>query len=182
MLAVQRGDAEAFEVLFRKYAGALVRFASGMLGSRARGEEVAQETFAHVFRSRYRYRPRARFTTWLYRIATNLCVSDLRRAERRRAVQGDEAVRDPADVADPRLETAETVAGRRERLAVVREALLTLPPRQRAALWLVRVEGCSYEEVAGRIGCTVGAVKSLVHRATLALQAAIEGAESEGGG
>ena len=138
MLAVQRGDREAFEQLFQRHIGAVVGFATQFVGSRARAEEIAQEVFLQVYRTRAHYVPRARFTTWLYRMASNACLSEVRRAEHH------------ARAASPSPDSA-----------------------QRAAILLARVEGLSYEEVAESLSCSVAAVKSLVHRATLALRDAV---------
>jgi RNA polymerase sigma-70 factor, ECF subfamily len=176
MLAVKRDDVEAFETLFRKYAQRLVAVAFSFVQSQARAEEIAQETFVQVYRTRHRYEPRARFATWLYRIATNLCVSEMRRAEHRLAARptlqsetGDDSG-DPDALADPRSQTGEKDVLDREDIRRVRETLDQLPAQQRAALLLARGEGLSYSEVAGALGCSVSAVKSLIHRATLTLR------------
>jgi RNA polymerase sigma-70 factor (ECF subfamily) len=173
MLAVQRGDDAAFEALFRKYVRQVVRFSLSFVGSQARAEELAQEAFVRVYRTRSRYQPAARFSTWLYRIVTNLCVSDARRAEHRfmatvPRAQGDSEA--PAvEVGDLRDETSQTGEEHllaQEDLDRIRGVLGRLPPQQRAALLLARVEGLSYDEVAQSLGSSVSAVKSLIHRAT----------------
>jgi RNA polymerase sigma-70 factor, ECF subfamily len=176
MLAVKRDDVDAFETLFRKYAQPLVAVAFSFVQSQARAEEIAQETFVQVYKTRHRYEPRARFATWLYRIATNLCVSEMRRAEHRLAARsglpsdaGDRSP-DPDAFPDPRLQTSEKDVLDREDIRRMREALDELPPQQRVALLLARAEGFSYAEVARALGCSVSAVKSLIHRATLTLR------------
>lgn len=180
MLAVQQDDSAAFETLFRKHLAKVVGFASSFVGSRARAEEIAQETFVRIYRTRRRYQPRARFSTWLYRIATNLCVSETRRTEHRlahRAADGREGERREDEVqalADPNARTAEEDLLAREEVDRVRMALESLPSQQRAALLLARVEGLSYAEVAATLHCSVSAVKSLVHRATIALRDRME--------
>ena len=176
MLAVQRDDdVAAFEALFRKYVQQVAGFARSMVGSSARAEELAQEAFVRVYRTRRRYEPRARFATWLYRIVTNLCVSEARRAEHRlnvapRGSGADDPPPDPGDLADPDGRSGEDDLLARERMDTIRRALSGLPAQQRAALWLARVEGFSYEEVAHTLGCSVSAVKSLIHRATVTLR------------
>ena len=176
MLAVQRDDRAAFEALFLKYVHQVTGFAFSFVGSRMRAEELVQETFLHVYRARRRYQPRARFATWLYRIVTNLCLSEVRRPEHR-AMQrqlGPTA----GGVGEPNAGTVADTGGRsseenvlaQEDLRRMRAAVLQLPPQQRAALWLARVEGFSYEEVARSLGCSVSAVKSLIHRATVSLR------------
>jgi RNA polymerase sigma-70 factor, ECF subfamily len=176
MLAVKRDDVDAFETLFRKYAQSLVALAYSFVRSQARAEEIAQETFVQVYKTRRRYEPRARFATWLYRIATNLCLSEMRRAEHRLVVRpggrsdaGGDAC-DPEALAGPTGQTGEKELIEREELHRVREVLDQLPAQQRAALLLARVEGLSYEEVGQALRCSVSAVKSLIHRATLTLR------------
>lgn len=180
MLAVQRGSIDAFETLFRRYVHAVVRYAYSIVGSWPRAEEIAQEAFLHVYRTRARYRPTARFSTWLYRIVTNLCLSERRRASRREADDaGSEMSMDLLPAGNPGGES-DFLA--RERLARAQRVLQSLPSQQRAALWLARVEGLPYAEVARRLGCSVPAVKSLIHRATNRLRDADQGGESETGG
>lgn len=175
MLAVKRDDAAAFEALFRKYIAQVVGFALSFVGSRARAEELAQEAFAQVYRTRHRYQPRARFTTWLYRIVKNLCLSEVRRVEHRVAY----VPRPGADDNDPPNESSPSAPRdqgqeegllAREGLDKMQTALLKLPDQQRAALMLARVEGLSYQEVAEVLECSVSAVKSLIHRATVTVR------------
>jgi RNA polymerase sigma-70 factor, ECF subfamily len=175
MLAVQRGDESAFQQLFKKHAAAVVGFATQFVGTRARAEELAQDVFLQIYRTRARYVPRARFTTWLYRMVTNACLSELRRADYRGRMQsidnpparGDEDP--PAPVEVPTRSTEDALLDR-EALNRMRVALDKLPPQQRAAVLLARVEGLSYDEVATALSCSVSAVKSLIHRATIALR------------
>lgn len=176
MLAVQRNDVTAFESLFRKYIGQVSGFAMSFVGSRARAEEIAQEALVQVYRTRDRYQPRAQFSTWLYRIATNLCLSEVRRTEFRialRAPDRDERERSDDDVRelpDRTGRSGEEELMDREGVVRIQQALRRLPPQQRAALLLARVEGLSYADVAESLRCSVSAVKSLIHRATLALR------------
>ena len=177
MLAVQRDDEEAFETLFRKYIGQVVRFAFSFVGSRARAEELAQDAFVHLLSTRRRYQPRARFSTFLFRIVTNLCLSEVRRAEHRvtvrytpRADANDMTPDAVANMPDRGGRTGEEDLLVREQIDKMRESLRRLPPQQRAAILLARVEGFSYEEVARSLRCSVAAVKSLIHRATVTLR------------
>lgn len=176
MLAVQRGDDAAFEALFRKYVRQVVAFALSFVGSQARAEEVAQEAFVRVYQTRGRYQPAARFTTWLYRIVTNLCVSDARRPEHRvmTVLRSREGSADPpadaGDLPDEQTQTGEEHLLARENLDRIRGVLERLPSQQRAALLLARVEGLSYDEVAQTLGSSVSAVKSLIHRATSSMR------------
>jgi RNA polymerase sigma-70 factor (ECF subfamily) len=174
MLAVQRDERGAFETLFRKYARQLVGFARQFVGSQARAEELVQDVFLQVYRTRRQYVPRARFATWLYRIATNACLSEVRRGEYHGRLvpldppeQDDEA---PVQLADPGARTGEDLVLSREAVEKITGVLGALPPQQRAALLLARAEGWSYEEVAESLGCSLSAVKSLIHRATVTLR------------
>ncbi len=176
MLAVKNDDAAAFEALFRKYIAQVVGFALTFVGSRARAEELAQDAFVQIYRTRHRYQPRARFATWLYRIVRNLCLSEVRRAENR----GPRVTIAPSDqedlaqnerpLADPNERSHEEGLLAREGLDKMKTALLKLPEQQRAALILARVEGFSYLEVAEVLECSVSAVKSLIHRATVTVR------------
>ena len=174
MLAVQRGDESAFQRLFEKHVASVVGFATQFVGTRARAEELVQDVFLQIYRTRAKYVPRARFTTWLYRMVTNACLSEVRRADYHGRVQsldqppthGD----DPAPAIDVPTRSTEEVLLGREAVDRMRRVLADLPPQQRAALLLARVEGMSYEDVAETLSCSVSAVKSLVHRATVALR------------
>jgi RNA polymerase sigma-70 factor, ECF subfamily len=181
MLSVQRGDRAAFRQLFEKHIAGVVGFATQFVGARARAEELAQDAFLQVYRARHRYVPRARFKTWLYRIVANACLSDLRRSDTHgqhasaRVSDGleRESVERRAGPESTERSTEEAVLGR-ELIERVQQGLAQLPSTQRAALVLARGEGLSYAEVARAMSCSVSAVKSLVHRATVALRDYLE--------
>jgi RNA polymerase sigma-70 factor (ECF subfamily) len=167
MLAFRDGDAAAFEELFQRWASPLLRYLERMLRDAAAAEELVQEVFLRVHRARERYAPEARFSTWLYRIATNLALNELRRPRRRdphASADDDEGVW----LVDPGSATDEIAHARRLGRAALRE-LEALPERQRAALWLTAVEGLAYAEVATALGVSEKAVKALVHRGRSAL-------------
>jgi RNA polymerase sigma-70 factor, ECF subfamily len=180
MVAFQGGDASAFRSLFEKYGRAMVAFCHHFVHDLARAEELAQEVFLKLHRSAARYQPSARFRTFLYRIASNHCLNELRRGEygARRALESAEDGEGRGEPADPDSlpgagpdpeETALAAALGR----AVEELLTSLPEKQRAAFVLGRLEGLSYEEIADVLGTTVPAVKSLIHRATVAAAAAL---------
>ncbi len=168
MLALRGGDASAFDVLFDRWASRLLRYLERMLRDREQAEELVQEAFVRVYRARESYEPQARFSTWLYRIATNLALNELRRPRRRH-------VHESTDDDERRLEPvsegpgADAVADARRQTADVDRALAELPERQRTALWLAAVEGLSYAEVAAALSTSESSVKALVHRARAAL-------------
>jgi RNA polymerase sigma-70 factor (ECF subfamily) len=174
LLAFQGGDHAAFRVLFEKYGRAMVAFCHRFVRDSARAEELAQDVFLKLHASAGAYRPTARFKTYLYRIATNHCLNELRRGEyaaargRERDPEGDDLERLPGDGATPEQHAAAAALGR-----AVERLLASLPDKQRAAFVLCRFEGLSYEEVAEALGTSVSAVKSLVHRATVAAAEAL---------
>ena len=166
MLAFQAGDDSTFDGLYHRWAGPLLRYLERMVGDTATAEELLQDAFLRVHRARARYEPRARFSTFLYRIATNLALNELKRPRRRHrhAEEQEQAIPDPRPDAEDQLD----VRLRRER---VEQWLDQLPERQRVALWLSAVEGCSYAEVARVLETTEKSVKALVHRGRCALVA-----------
>ena len=178
MVAFQGGDERAFRSLFEKHGRAMVSFCHHFVRDQARAEELAQDVFLKLHRSAARYQPTARFKTFLYRIASNHCLNELRRGEYagRRAVQD----RGERELAPTEPDTLPAATGTPEDEAVAHalggavEALLVrLPEKQRAAFVLARLEGLSYGEIAAVLVTTVPAVKSLVHRATVAAAAAL---------
>jgi RNA polymerase sigma-70 factor (ECF subfamily) len=174
MIAFQRGDDAAFDGLYRRWAGPLLRYLERIVGDTATAEELLQEAFFRVHRARARYVPRARFSTWLYRIATNLALNEMKRPRRRHRHEHDDPER-PID--DPTPPTDEVVDSRRRGVTVER-LLDGLPERQRRALWLSAAEGHSYAEVATILETSEKSVKALVHRGRSALVSALRAAES----
>ncbi len=169
MLAFSRGDTSAFDALFLRWAGPLLRYLDRMVRDRATAEELVQEVFIRVYGARDRYRPDARFSTWLYRIATNLALNELRRPRRRDPHTSLDA--DGAPLLPSEEPGAEAVVDARRAGAAVLHELEALPERQRAALCLAAVEGLSYSEIAEALDTSEKAVKALVHRARATLAA-----------
>lgn len=181
MLACSAGDDGAFAALFRRWSGPLLRYLERMVGDPASAEELLQETFLRVHRARGRYRPEARFSTWLYTIANRLALNELRRPRRQRSHARLDAEDDdlaPLQLAGETPRAEDLLDARREGDAVER-ALATLPERQRAALWLTAVEGLSYAETAETLETTEKSVKALVHRARAALADPSHGAKPD---
>jgi RNA polymerase sigma-70 factor, ECF subfamily len=176
MLRVRAGDHEAFQQLFDRHAEPLVNFIFRFVGTRERSEELAQEAFLRIYQTRERYEPRARFSTYLYRVAINLCLNETRRLDYQGRFEplegfpgadGEEGYRQIADGGQPTIE--EELAGR-QTWKRIQKALNDLPPNQKVALILGRCEGFSYPEVAETLGTTESAVKSLIFRATQTLR------------
>jgi RNA polymerase sigma-70 factor (ECF subfamily) len=176
MVRVRTGDARAFRELFEKHSRAIVNFAYHFVGHRQRAEEIAQDVFLQIYRAAERYEPTAKFTTWLYRIATNACLNEVRRPEHRhprRSIEhepDDERKRAEIAFADPEAIPGDSALAGRELEAKIHAVLEDLPPNQRAALLMSRVDGMSYLEVAEALETTESAVKSLVFRATATMR------------
>lgn len=182
MLALQQGDLSAFDQLFRKHISGVVRFATRFVRSQARAEELAQDVFLRLFKTRATYTPKARFKTWLFRMVHNACLSELRSGDHRRRTDLAGGGADPAaaiEAALPPVASAESAWLDSEAIEHLRLAVASLPEQQRAALLLARSEGLSYEEVATTLGCSVSAVKSLIHRATVTLGVRLSDARGE---
>jgi RNA polymerase sigma-70 factor (ECF subfamily) len=177
MVAFQGGDESAFRALFEKHGRAMMAFCNRFVRDPARAEELAQDVFLKVHQGASRYQPSARFSTWLYRIATNHCLNEVRRGEYQARPQLDPESQDGAPLDPDALPgdgaTPEDSARGRALAAEVERMLSRLPEKQRAAFVLARMEGLSYEEVADVLETTVPAVKSLVHRATVAAAEAL---------
>jgi RNA polymerase sigma-70 factor (ECF subfamily) len=176
MLRVRTGDEAAFRKIFERHFVQLVGYADRFFHNRAVAEEVVQEVFLRVYRARKRYRPSAKFTTWLYTIATRTCLNELRRGVYRKQHEsihnGHAPERQGTSGAEEQLE------GRRLHRRVA-DILEGLPENQRAALILVRFEGQAYSQVAAILGVSESAVKSLVFRATDAVRRGLEDRQQE---
>ena len=175
MLRFKAGDLEAFEALFARHARAVVNFAFRFVRNRDVAEELAQEVFLKVHDAARSYRPEARFTTWLYRIATNVCLNEVRRPYFRAVHETLDSVlsADPDGKPMPLADrgNAGPAAGlERQAIALaLRRALEQLPEKQRLAFILNKYQELSYGEVAEVMKISEKAVKSLIHRAKEAM-------------
>jgi len=156
--AVGEGDLSALGELVVRYQDPLLSLAGRMLGGRGEAEDVVQEAFLRVHRAAAGFRPKARVSTWLYRIVVNLCHDSLRRRRRAPAEW-------PEDVADPDGIDPSRQAAAREAAQRVRRAVHALPQRQRTALVLHRYQGLKLQEIAEATGWTASTVESLLVRA-----------------
>jgi RNA polymerase sigma-70 factor, ECF subfamily len=170
MLRVKAGDESAFEYLVQKYRRAMIGFMYRMSHNAAAAEDLAQEVFLRVYRSRASYEASAKFTTWLYRIATNLAVNYARdtrneRPEKTASLDApDEETGTTMDVADNAL-TAEQAIMRRERMAAIRAKVQALPERQRTAVLMHKYQQMDYRQIAEVLKLSESATKSLLFRA-----------------
>jgi RNA polymerase sigma-70 factor, ECF subfamily len=174
MLRVRHGDAESFEVLLTRHRTPLLNYIWRMVRDQTLAEDLAQEVFLRVYQARERSRPEARFTTWLYRIATNLALSSLRnRRSKQLAIEDADAEPPQARLPDLRP-TAEQQLIYSEREEMIRRAVEALPERQCAAVVLHKYQGMDYRQIALVLGVSESAVKSLLFRAYEALRARLE--------
>ena len=169
MLRAKAGDDAAFDYLVAKFRRAMLSFMYRMVHNQAVAEELAQEVFLRVYRSRSTYAADAKFTTWLYRIATNLAVNYARDTRPERA--GMQSLDEPdaetgllPDLADGQP-TAEQELVRRERLAAIRRRVQALPERQRLAVVMHKYQELDYREIGQILRLSESATKSLLFRA-----------------
>jgi RNA polymerase sigma-70 factor (ECF subfamily) len=170
MLRVREGDDTGFDLLIEKYRKPIIHFMFRMVHNQAVAEELAQEVFLRVYRSRQSYRAEAKFTTWLYRIATNLGVNHARDTKHERAAQNvyldqpDPETGTTPDVADSRP-TIEFEIVRDERMRAIRQHVLALPERQRTAVLMHKYQGLDYKQIGEVLKLSESATKSLLFRA-----------------
>jgi RNA polymerase sigma-70 factor (ECF subfamily) len=170
MLRAKQGDGGAFTALVEKYKQPVMNLAFRTLRDLTEAEDLAQNVFVQVWKAAPRYEPTAKFSTWLFTIARNLCLNEIRRRTRHPAESLDQT-RDDADdqplyqVEDKRVAPATEELLRGELVEKVDAALAALPDNQRTALLLCRQEELSYEEIAAVLDCSLSATKSLIHRA-----------------
>jgi len=170
MLRVKAGDDAAFEYLVQKYRRPMVSFMYRMAHNAAAAEDLAQEVFLRVYRSRANYEPSAKFSTWLYRIATNLAVNyarDTRHDRPETTVSIDEPDKETGltvDVPDNSLSAEERIM-RRERMAAIRQRVNALPERQRIAVLMHKYQQMDYRQIAEVMKLSESATKSLLFRA-----------------
>ena len=179
MLDVKAGDESSFELLLQKYRSPLVNFLYRMVRDTATAEDLAQEVFLRVYRARKDYTPSAKFTTWLFRIATNLALNSVRDNRMARhaisldAPSTDEEGSAPLELPAPEKRIDEHMI-EQDRSEFIRRAIAALPEKQRAAVLLHKYEEMDYAEIARILECSESALKSLLFRAyeTLRVQLA----------
>jgi RNA polymerase sigma-70 factor, ECF subfamily len=180
MLRVAAGDESGFNYLVEKYHRPMIHFLFRMVRNQAVAEELAQEVFLRVYRSRESYRAEAKFTTWLYRIATNLAVNHARDTRHERAVQNvyldspDEETGTTPDVADDEPSVEQRLL-RDERMAAIRAQVMALPERQRLAVLMHKYQGMDYRQIGEVLKLSESATKSLLFRAYQTLRDKLKG-------
>ena len=167
MLRVREGDDTSFALLLERHRGSVVHFLYRMVQNQAVSEELAQEVFLRVYRSRETYEPTAKFTTWLFRIATHVALNSIRDRKKEKGHESlDEEMLDGLErqVAD-RQPSVEQEMVHEVKLREVRQAIEALPAKQRAAVLMHKYEGLDYTQIAGVLSCSESAIKSLLFRA-----------------
>ena len=178
MLDVKAGDEASFEFLLQKYRMPLVNFLYRMVRDRATAEDLAQEVFLRVYRARKQYTPSAKFTTWLFRIATNLALNSVRdnryhKLETSLDAPAEDDSAPMMELRSPDMRIDEHLM-ELARAEIIRRAISSLPEKQRAAVLLHKYEEMDYGEIARIMECSESALKSLLFRAyeTLRVQLA----------
>lgn len=167
MLRVRAGDHASFALLLQKHRNPVVHFMYRMVQNQAIAEELAQEVFLRVYRSRESYEPTAKFTTWLFRIATHLALNWVRDGKKEKSqhpIDAESADGTSRQIID-RNRTAEQELVYQARLGEVREAIEELPGKQRTAVLLHKYREMEYAQIATVLECSESAVKSLLFRA-----------------
>ena len=172
MLDVKAGDEASFELLLHRYRTPLVNFLFRMVRSREQAEDLAQEVFLRVYRAREDYVPSAKFTTWLFRIATNLALNSVRDTRYHKLeVSIDAPITDAEDGDERTLDIPEKHPNIEQHLVedarrkMIRRAIDKLPEKQRAAVLLHKYQELDYAEIAKILACSESALKSLLFRA-----------------
>jgi len=165
MRRIKAGDMEAFRLLVETHQARVIGTISKMLGSETDAEDLAQQVFIRVWKSAQRYKPTAKFTTWLFRITRNLVFNEMRR---RKHIA--EPAEDLAEAAERTAHEPDQVLLEEELQSAIQEAISNLPESQRMAIVLRRYEEMPYEEIAKIMGTTVPAVKSILFRARTELR------------
>lgn len=193
MVAVARGDRQAFARLFDRHQLRVVRFCARFVGDTARAEELAQEVFIKLFKSASRYQPTAKFQTFLFRVATNACLNELRRPARgnerneasmRKAPGGDADGGEREDSSAalqqvPHHETPDQQLEAKDVDRALKQALSKMSDRERVAFTMCRFEGMAYRDIADALEATEAAVKSLIHRASLQVMSHLDALKAE---
>lgn len=170
----REGDLSSFDQLFNLYGKKIYQLAFRYFGNREDANDLTQETFLRIYRNISQYRGDAQLSTWIFRIATNLCYDELRRRKRRQEESLDASFEweegyVSRQVADEGVDPQDEVE-RRERMLLLQEKITALPSEQRVALILRDLQGFSYEEIADIQGCSIGTVKSRISRARIGLK------------
>ncbi|MDQ6662914.1 MAG: RNA polymerase sigma factor [Acidobacteriota bacterium] len=167
MLRVQEEDTASFELLLNRHRSIVVNYLARLVHNHGIAEELAQDVFIRVYRSRQAYEPSAKFTTWLFRITTNVALNHFRdeRHDKLNVSLDQESANSAKRDAPDRHATAEQVLVREDWAREVREAVQALPEKQRAAVLMHKYEEMDYAQISRVLGCSQSALKALMFRA-----------------
>jgi RNA polymerase sigma-70 factor (ECF subfamily) len=167
-----RGDAESFNELILRWERPIYALAYRTIGREEEARDVCQETFLRAFRALPAFRGQAKFSSWLYRIALNLCRDWLRRERRTPIVQTPEGVDllELAAAAEPAAESIEDVVARKDLTRTVERAMARLPEQQRTAIILKEYHGLTFQEIADLVGCPLSTVKTRLYQGLTVLR------------
>ncbi len=179
MLRVKQGDTAAFAALVDKYKQPVLGLVYRMLHDITEAEDVAQAAFVQVYKSAHRYRVSSKFSTWLFTIARNLCLNEIRRRSRHPAESLDAPHPELEDQPLHQVEDKKTFSPPESLLQgeleeKIQQALAELPENQRMAILLCRQDELSYEDIAKVLGCSLSATKSIIFRGRETLKAKLK--------
>ena len=166
MLEFQKGDISSFEKLLQKHKESIVNIIYQFIGERDEAEDLAVEVFLRVYRAAKKYQAKAKFTTWLYKITTNLCLNEIRKKAKLQTISlsrpisaGEEKEEELIEKIADAAPSPQQILEKKERNALIRKAIDSLPAKQRMATILQIYEGLSYKEISRILGCSVKSVE-----------------------
>ena len=177
MLQLKQGNLNGFRILFTRYSKKIVNFCYRFCGDREMAEELAQEVFIRVYKAAPRYKPKASFSTWLFRIATNVCLNETRKYQYRMARERVETVESGyynPEMNDIGRSSPHDLLEKKDDHLVLKQAIQSLPDKQKTALLLKVCNDFSYKDIGKQMKQSESAVKSLIHRARQALTKMLE--------
>ena len=164
MLQFKRGEEDCFEQLMKKYKNRVVNIIYKFIGDRDEAKDLAIEVFLRVYKSAKNYQAISKFSTYLYKIAVNLCLNELRRRKKHRVISLNMSVF-PDQFPSPL-----SILEQREKNALIKKMIDTLPSSQKTALILQTYEGLSYKDISKILDCSVKGVERRLHRAKINLK------------
>lgn len=166
MLEFQKGDISSFEKLVQKHKESIINIIYQFIGERDEAEDLAVEVFLRVYRAAKKYQAKAKFTTWLYKITTNLCLNEIRKKAKLQTISlskpisaGEEKEEELIEKIADAAPSPQQILEKKERNALIRKAIDSLPAKQRMATILQIYEGLSYKEISRILGCSVKSVE-----------------------
>ena len=166
MLTFQNGNISSFEKLVKKYQERIINIIYQFIGDRSEAEDLAMEVFLRVYKAAKSYEPKAKFSTWLYKITTNLCLNEIRKKARVQTISLSEPIPRGGGKEEELIEkiahaapSPQQILEKKERNAFIRKAIDSLPAKQRMATILQIYEGLSYKEISAVLDCSVKSVE-----------------------